>query len=357
VFNQAIYAESVENHLICLMQCRVHGVTINNTLKMFVAEATEHSHAIIIHLGSDSALVIPLALTGLASTFAVRTPSLAKYNDENNTHIVMTSESLQWDPHDPDWESQEAAMTDLRGHVFDQGGNVTRGRMLINSVSCSYQSVDFTDDNNFAGALKRSVNVCCVKAKIPQGRWLIDKTTLAEKWMVLPEIARQTLSWTTRHGIRTRTDSTMACCFSNNDRQMHYKHLPHDLFTDTMHAKMRSCRGDLYAQVYCSSFRWSRAFPMKKKSEAADTFDLLFHRDGVPTKMIMNGSKVQTLGRFCKKCIEASVHCEQTEPYSSWQNQAEGGIQELKKASGRKMVQAGAPKAMWADAIEYEAYI
>ena len=46
---------------------------------------------------------------------------------------------------------------------------------------------------------------------------------------------------------------------------------------------------------------------MKRKSEAADTVDLLFHRDGVPTKMIMDGSKEQTLGAFCKKFLEASV--------------------------------------------------
>ena len=135
IFNQAIYAESVENHLICPMQCRVHGVTINNTPKMFFAEATEHLHAIIIDLGSDSPLVIPLALTVVASTFDIRTPSLAKYNNENNTHVVMTSKSLPWDPHDLDWASQEAAMANLRGRVLDQSGDVTRGRMLINSVS------------------------------------------------------------------------------------------------------------------------------------------------------------------------------------------------------------------------------
>ena len=96
---------------------------------------------------------------------------------------------------------------------------------------------------------------------------------------------------------------------------------------------------------------------MKKQSEPADTVDSLFHRNGAPTKMIMDGLKEQTLGRFCKKFLETSVHCKQMEPYASWQNQAEGGIWELKKASGRKMVRAGAPKAMWADAIKYEAYI
>ena len=96
---------------------------------------------------------------------------------------------------------------------------------------------------------------------------------------------------------------------------------------------------------------------MKKKSEALDTVDLLFHCNGVPTKMIMDGLKEQTKRRFCKKCLEASVHCKQTEPYSPWKNLAEGGIWELKKASGQKMVWAGAPKAMWADTIQYEACI
>ena len=129
----------------------------------------------------------------------------------------MTSESLPWDPHNADWASQEAAMTNLRGHVLDQGGDGTRGLMLINSVSCSYQSVDFTDDNNFAGALKRSVNVCRVKTKISQSWRAIDETTLAEKLMVLPEIAIWTLSWTTCCGIRTLSNSTMLRRFTTNN--------------------------------------------------------------------------------------------------------------------------------------------
>jgi hypothetical protein len=128
---------------------------------MFVQNATEHSHAIVIDdLGLDGLLVVPLTITGVANTFAIRTPSLAKYNDDQFTHVVMTSESQPWDPHDPDWASQEAAMTDSRGLVMDQEGVVTRGRMLINFVSCNYQSVDITNDNNFANALEKGMNVC-----------------------------------------------------------------------------------------------------------------------------------------------------------------------------------------------------
>jgi hypothetical protein len=96
---------------------------------------------------------------------------------------------------------------------------------------------------------------------------------------------------------------------------------------------------------------------MKLKSDAHDFLSLLFQRDGVPPKMIMDGSKEQTLGRFKKKCQDTDCHIKQTESYSPWQNAAESAIRELKKAAGRKMVRAGAPKPFWVDAIELEAYV
>jgi len=96
---------------------------------------------------------------------------------------------------------------------------------------------------------------------------------------------------------------------------------------------------------------------MKLKSDAHNSLSLLFQRDGVPLKMIMDGSKEQTLGRFKKKCQDADCRIKQTESYSPWQNAAESAIRELKKAAGRKMVCAGAPKPFWADAIKLEAYV
>jgi len=96
---------------------------------------------------------------------------------------------------------------------------------------------------------------------------------------------------------------------------------------------------------------------MKLKSDAHDLLSLLFQRDGVPPKMIMDGSKEQTLGRFKKKCQDADCRIKQTEPYSPWQNAAESAMRELKKAAGQKMVRDGAPNSFWADAIELEAYV
>jgi hypothetical protein len=131
----------------------------------------------------------------------------------------------------------------------------------------------------------------------------------------------------------------------------------HDVLTDTMQLKYKSRQGELYSQVYTTGFHWCRVHPMKLKSDAHDLILLLFQRDGAPPKMIMDGSKEQTLSRFKKKCQDADCRTKQTEPYSPWQNAAESAIRELKKAAGRKMVRAGAPEPFWADAIELEAYV
>ena len=73
--------------------------------------------------------------------------------------------------------------------------------------------------------------------------------------------------------------------------------------------------------------------------------------------MIMDGAQEQTKGQFRKKCRDAGTHVKQTEPLTPWSNAAESAIRELKRGFGRKMVRSGAPKALWDDCLEREAYI
>jgi hypothetical protein len=73
--------------------------------------------------------------------------------------------------------------------------------------------------------------------------------------------------------------------------------------------------------------------------------------------MIFDGSKEQTLRNFKRKLREADCHGRQTEPYSPWQNAAEGCIRELKRGVSRKMMKTGSPKVLWDHCIELEALI
>jgi hypothetical protein len=181
--------------------------------------------------------------------------------------------------------------------------------------------------------------------------------TLAGRWMIALDCAKKTVQRTTQWGVRTCLNPTLAQRFPINDRMLCYKWLPHTTFTDTMFARMPSRSGNKCAQVYATSFGWTRAHPMTRKGEAHETLSLLFLRDGVPPTMVLDGSKEQTKGAFKRKLHEADCHPRQTEPYSPWQQAAEGCIRELKRWVSRKMIKTGSPRLLWDHCIELEALI
>jgi len=218
---------------------------------------------------------------------------------------------------------------DPRGRVHDLDNVIAGGQRLINLVSTSAQSTDFTSNEYFHVALQALVNVS--RVKVGNSHRSIGHELLADKWMVSLEVAHCTLERTTQRGVRTISHQSLSRRFRKNDRQLRYKQLRHDVFTDTMQTKYKSRRGELYSQVYMTGFHWCRAHPMKLKSDAHDLLLLLFQHDGVPPKMIMDGSREQTLGRFKKKCQNADCCIKQTKPYSPWQNAAKSAIRELKK--------------------------
>ncbi len=96
-------------------------------------------------------------------------------------------------------------------------------------------------------------------------------------------------------------------------------------------------------------------YPINTKGEAHKVLSLMFQCEGIPPSMVMDGSKEQTLGKFCWKLVDAHCQLKQTEPYSPWQNAADQEIKELKKV--RKMLATGTPRLLWDDCLELEAYI
>ena len=64
-----------------------------------------------------------------------------------------------------------------------------------------------------------------------------------------------------------------------------------------------------------TEFGWSRAHPMKNKANVHETLSLIFRRDGVPPKMMIYGSKEQTLASFRNKYQEADLYIKKREPY------------------------------------------
>ena len=143
----------------------------------------------------------------------------------------------------------------------------------------------------------------------------ITAETIAEKWGIGIETARRTVNATTQRGLRTIQHPSLSHRFRTNDRNLRYRCLPHEMFTDTLTSSIVSKRMNKYAQVFCTRTGWKRAYPMRLKSDAHDALSLMFARDGVPPALILDGSKEQTLGEFRRKAKVSTCHVKTTEPY------------------------------------------
>ncbi len=155
VFHQAIHMPQLGHHLLCPMQCRVNDVTVNNVPKLLTRFPTDNTHALIVQNPDDDSttLTFPLHLKGVTPYLPVRKPIAAKWETGDIIRIDMMAENLDWDPNDPTYTTQEAAMTDYRVIVLPC---LNRGQpFAMNTLSCmTTDTPDITNDENFVFALE-----------------------------------------------------------------------------------------------------------------------------------------------------------------------------------------------------------
>jgi hypothetical protein len=76
---------------------------------------------------------------------------------------------------------------------------------------------------------------------------------LAKNWGISLDSAKQTLNVTTQRGVRTTANPSLSRRFRTNDRQLRYRRLRCDMYTDTLDAKtVTSKRGNKYAQIFAT---------------------------------------------------------------------------------------------------------
>jgi hypothetical protein len=156
-----------------------------------------------------------------------------------------------------------------------------------------------------------NLNVSLVKYEM-RDKAGVDAATLANNWGIGIEAAKRTRLVTTQRGIRRIIHPSLTKRYKTNDRQLRYRRLPVTMYTDTMYSTILSRQDNKAAQIFCTDFDFVRAFPMKKEKEAHEALSLLFHRDGVPNAMIMDGAKAQVEGEFRRKLRDAGCHIKQT---------------------------------------------
>ena len=242
--------------------------------------------------------------------FPVCKHSTEDYKDESITHIILTGEEPVWEPSEDSFAVQEEAMPNFGVLLVEQEA-ITRGHRIINHVSTTsedFNVIDSTYHDNFYEALVSTVKVSSKVSKVgvsrvdfSKGKKRINHQTLSKNCMVSPEMALRTVKRTTRRGIRTVLHTSLYRFWRSNYHQLRYRRLIHHVYIYTLKAGTNSRSGNVFAKAYTTNFHWCRSIPMKINIEAHKTFSLLFQQDGVPPRMIMDGSKEQTLGKSRKK--------------------------------------------------------
>ena len=293
VFHQSIDIPGMKANLLCPMQVRVCDHRVNDEPKYMALTPTDEHHAIVLRTVEDDQddLVIPLSLNGVVSYFPCRRPSREEWEQSGDSQrIDMTSEDLEWDPKSLDFAQQEEEMLGANGRLREPRTKWTEDMTIaaLNTVPEVY-----LPEGDFGIALEQNV------ASIHLGKkgHAVDAETLAKRWGISLKTALKTLQSTTQRVVRTTLHPTLSRRFRTNDRQLRYRRMMHILFSDTFFASTPSwLRKNICAQIYATSFGWCRIFPMRSKADTHETLSLLAARDGVPPKIVMDGSKEQQLG-------------------------------------------------------------
>ena len=125
-----------------------------------------------------------------------------------------------------------------------------------------------------------------------KGTVLVDE--LAKRWHISLDVGKQTLEKTTQKGVRDYTDMKESRRLRHLMQQLAYKPLNAVCYTDTMFSKISPLTNKYTcAQVFSTNFEWVKIYPMRQKSEAHLTLDMLHHQYGAFRVMIPDNAKLK----------------------------------------------------------------
>ena len=291
---------------------------------MFCKDPSRESHSIVTKDEYGDEVIIPLYLRGVTSLCHVDSIPKKEFDHHEFPRVELTNQHLTWDPSNSVFADQENDMLDHKGEIVRPNGERHPLR-VINSVCTSTtveNAVDVFSDENFGQVLSDHVNISSTYCKKPDKtctvsqfsihednadndhddptmygnmysmrKKCVDTATFAERWGLDLRKALNTVNRTIQRGVRACLHPSLARCYPTNDRMPRYKRLSHSVFSDTMTSSVTSRRGNKYAQAYCTKFGWSRIYPMAVKGDAHETLSLMFQRDGVPPRIVVDNSK------------------------------------------------------------------
>ena len=184
----------------------------------------------------------------------------------------------------------------------------------------------------------------------------LTPSILAQRWGIGLDTAHRTLRVTTQAGVRTMIHP-LERRFRTRQSHLKFPTYRAKVYTDPVFASVPSIRGYTCGQVFVAPPSFVHFYPMKKKSEAGDALMKNIQDCGIMSDLISDGAKEESKGYMAEIVKKHHIKPGTTEPYSQWQNRAEGEIRELKKGVARRQRLSGSPRRLWCCLTEWVAAI
>ncbi len=392
VLNQCLYfGDRLPNSLLNPNQLRANGLTVHDTPQQYDRNST---HSVMIP--GTSPTTLPLRMRGVISYLDTRKPT----QQERDTCVWLElTADVPWEPYSEEFADREEKATSSRSiaaaeswHLDPDDGDARVGEQYIERTIAAAQRIEHSgkllevssaDDQTLCDRLIACVNVhprdshgdglymaeeddtlyphsretravAAILTKDRSGG--ITKEILARRWHIGLDTAHRTLQCTTQSGLRTVLHPIER---RYRTRQSHLKFptIRTKVYTDTAFSNTLSIRGFKCAQVYTTPIRFSKFYPVKSKSQAPETLMSFIHEVGCPSDLINDGALEECAGEMKKIIKTHHIRHRVTEPYSPWQNRAEGEIRELKKGIRLATRRRRSPKRLWCYAGEWVAAI
>jgi hypothetical protein len=291
---------------------RVNAVVVNECPQQFISidRRTGTGHSIVLQ-----ELTIPLHISGVTSYFNVRKPSQVEITDDITYRHIFVTHDRFWDPSDNIFSENKAS---LRYEMSN----------CIPDATMRYVSNIMITETHPYDLCHKILPRFLIRTTGTHRKGTISAGELAKRWYIGTETAQRTLERTSHLGVRDFLNIKGTRRMKHTAQQLMFRHLRTDIYTDTMFSKVKSLRQSTCAQVYVTSFHWTKVYPLRKKSEAHLSLNKL-HRDiGVSKAIIPDNAMELTDDKFWKEAIKAGLIICPTEAYTHNQNLAESGIRE-----------------------------
>ncbi len=283
--------ESMPNSLVNPNQLRAFGCMVQDN---------PYSGAPLYIEDPTAEVTIPMQTVGTNIMATTRTPTQEELDE--CPHIVLTSQR-EWDPNNVKFPSPRWTIAEDRASRIS--GVTTPSTLTTGEV--------FEELFNVDGFSQRLIASCRVATMPPPTSMVSDVVvsdvptpntfisgdrhstitpeSLAERWFIGLDTAKQTLVHTTQRVIRSALLPLSRRYKA--DRIFQLPRLQGTWFSDTVDGHVKSRDGNSYGQIFANEAYFATIYPMDTKRKAGDALRTFCREFGVPSKLIVDGSREQ----------------------------------------------------------------